>query len=273
MSKDPKKFDFQTKEQLIELLNLTIELVDKHFYRYCAYYDELIDMTQAKLCDIQGSEISKIDDSNMRNEIMNAIKMDNYKLKHSSYRIDYLEYKSIEDKISNVQSQLLNLLGDRTKKGGVSYWRFRYEYKKLKDEKKVELPELDVLSQDMNELLNEMNSARNYMHHMTDAKFIEWINYRKKQMLEHPGVFQKWPDSVITSDRYENVDVEWLWQLVLSQIDFKKSVREILQQMKKDYSCIYGECMRIQKKWIDELDATAFMVSINGIKRHNGDLK
>ena len=31
MSKDPKKFDFQTKEQLIELLNLTIELVDKHF--------------------------------------------------------------------------------------------------------------------------------------------------------------------------------------------------------------------------------------------------
>lgn len=55
----------------------------------------------------------------------------------------------------------------------------------------------------------------------------------KKQMLEHPGVFQKWPDSVITSDRYENVDVEWLWQLVLSQIDFKKSVREILQQMKK----------------------------------------
>ena len=108
---------------------------------------------------------------------------------------------------------------------------------------------------------------------MTDAKFIEWINYRKKQMLEHPGVFQKWPDSVITSDRYENVDVEWLWQLVLSQIDFKKSVREILQQMKKDYSCIYGESMRIQKKWIDELDATAFMVSINGIKRHNGDLK
>lgn len=137
----------------------------------------------------------------------------------------------------------------------------------------MELPELDVLSQDMNELLNEMNSARNYMHHMTDAKFIEWINYRKKQMLEHPGVFQKWPDSVITSDRYENVDVEWLWQLVLSQIDFKKSVREILQQMKKDYSCIYGESMRIQKKWIDELDATAFMVSINGIKRHNGDLK
>lgn len=43
-------------------------------------------------------------------------------------------------------------------------------------------------------------------------------------MLEHPGVFQKWPDSVITSDRYENVDVEWLWQLVLSQIDFKKAL-------------------------------------------------
>lgn len=132
MSKDPKKFDFQTKEQLIELLNLTIELVDKHFYRYCAYYDELIDMTQAKLCDIQGSEISKIDDSNMRNEIMNAIKMDNYKLKHSSYRIDYLEYKSIEDKISNVQSQLLNLLGDRTKKVGFHIGDLDMNIKNLK---------------------------------------------------------------------------------------------------------------------------------------------
>ena len=39
-----KKYLFENREQLIELLSLSIELVDKHFYRYCVYYDELITM-------------------------------------------------------------------------------------------------------------------------------------------------------------------------------------------------------------------------------------
>ena len=34
-----KKYLFENREQLIELLSLSIELVDKHFYRYCVYYD------------------------------------------------------------------------------------------------------------------------------------------------------------------------------------------------------------------------------------------
>ena len=116
------------------------------------------------------------------------------------------------------------------------------------------MPELEILSQDFNELLNKMNSARNYLHHMTDAKFIEWANYRKKQMMDYPGVFGKWPDSVIVSDRYEKVSAEWLWQLVLHQIELKKDVRKILQQMKRDYSRIYGKSMRIEKNWREVLD-------------------
>lgn len=214
----------------------------------------------------------EIDEKNMVTEIYNIRKQENYTSNYKDYCIDYIEYKSIEDKIQNVELQLLNLLGDRTKKGGVSYWRFRYEYRKLKDEKNVQLPELEILSQDFNELLNKMNSARNYLHHMTDAKFIEWANYRKKQMMDYPGVFGKWPDSVIVSDGYEKVSAEWLWQLVLHQIELKKDVRKILQQMKRDYSRIYGKSMRIEKNWREVLDNSAFEISKNGIKRYNGDI-
>lgn len=267
-----KKYLFENREQLIELLSLSIELVDKHFYRYCVYYDELITMAKKKIKEISLVEMVEIDEKNMVTEIYNIRKQENYTSNYKDYCIDYIEYKSIEDKIQNVELQLLNLLGDRTKKGGVSYWRFRYEYRKLKDEKNVQLPELEILSQDFNELLNKMNSARNYLHHMTDVKFIEWANYRKKQMMDYPGVFGKWPDSVIVSDRYEKVSAEWLWQLVLHQIELKKDVRKILQQMKRDYSRIYGKSMRIEKNWREVLDNSAFEISKNGIKRYNGDI-
>ena len=43
-------------------------------------------------------------------------KQENYTSNYKDYCIDYIEYKSIEDKIQNVELQLLNLLGDRTKK-------------------------------------------------------------------------------------------------------------------------------------------------------------
>lgn len=273
MAKESKKYNFENREQLIELLSLTIELVDKHFYRYCVYYEELIMLANDKIKEISGFDKLKINEENIYSEIRNVMQLEQYMYNHNDYKINYIEYKSMEDKIVNVQSQLLNLLGDRTKKGGVSYWRFRYEYRKLKDEKNNDLPELEMLSQEFNELMNDMNSMRNYLHHMTDAKFIEWADYRKRQMRENPNIFKKWPDAVIVSERYENVSIEWLWQLVLSQIEFKKDVRKILQQMKKDYSCLYGESMRIQKKWKDELDNSSFEISINGVKRHLGKLR
>ena len=56
----------------------------------------------------------------MVTEIYNIRKQENYTSNYKDYCIDYIEYKSIEDKIQNVELQLLNLLGVRTKKGGVS---------------------------------------------------------------------------------------------------------------------------------------------------------
>ena len=111
-----KKYLFENREQLIELLSLSIELVDKHFYRYCVYYDELITMAKKKIKEISLVEMVEIDEKNMVTEIYNIRKQENYTSNYKDYCIDYIEYKSIEDKIQNVELQLLNLLGDRTKK-------------------------------------------------------------------------------------------------------------------------------------------------------------
>ena len=111
-----KKYLFENREQLIELLSLSIELVDKHYYRYCVYYDELITMAKKKIKEISLVEMVEIDEKNMVTEIYNIRKQENYTSNYKDYCIDYIEYKSIEDKIQNVELQLLNLLGDRTKK-------------------------------------------------------------------------------------------------------------------------------------------------------------
>ena len=192
----------------------------------------------------------------------------NYKI--TKYR--YLDYKAMEDKIGNVQAQILNLIGDRTSKGGVSYWRFRNEYKKMKE--KNNLPILEEFPEKFNKTMNEIYTVRNYSHHMTDAKFIEWKNYREKQLIEAGHkLFEVWPSEEIVIDRYEYVEIEWIWQLVLSQIEFKKIVKEVLMQMKKDYSILYGKSIKIRSKWKDKVGCSHFEVSIKGFKRHQGKMK
>ena len=46
MGTDPKKINFQDKNDLIVFLNLIIELTIKHYYRYKEYYKELFNLTK-----------------------------------------------------------------------------------------------------------------------------------------------------------------------------------------------------------------------------------
>ena len=70
-----KKYLFENREQLIELLSLSIELVDKHFYLYCVYYDELITMAKKKIKEISLVEMVEIDEKNMVTEIYICINL------------------------------------------------------------------------------------------------------------------------------------------------------------------------------------------------------
>ena len=260
------------KKDLIILLNLLIELTLKHYYRYKEYYKELFEIAIEQISKISSIKKESIKENNFIDIIGKLVKNDDYIINCGKLKYEYSKYKSIEDKIGNVQGQILNLLGDRTSKGGVSYWRFRNEYNKMKD--KMQLPTLMEFSEEFNCILNELYRTRNYCHHMTDAKFIEWKNYREKQLSEAGyTLFQIWPCEKIEIDRYEYISVEWIWQLVLSQIDFNKAIKQVIMQMKKDYSMLYGESIYTPIKWNEVMLSSHFEVSINGIKRHQGKIK
>ena len=261
MAKDPKKLVFNDKDDLVELLSLIIELSEKHFYRYEIYYKHLSDEINKYFPGIKLED--KIDERYI------TYLEEYYKKIDISKTMDYIEYKSIEDKIINVQSYLLNLFGDRTTKGGVSFFRFRSEYEKMK--KNISLPSLDELPQDFREICNDMYTTRNYMHHMTDAKFIEWKAYRKEQL--KTGRFKKWPDRVINIDICKNVSILFLYQLYKGQTEFYYYSKKILKQMRKDYSKIFGETMAINRRQQASVDLSSVDISINGVKRHKGILK
>lgn len=272
MGTDPKKINFQDKNDLIVFLNLIIELTIKHYYRYKEYYKELFDLTKEQISKISTIKKEDINEDNFVEIISKLTESEEFRKNYKKIKYKYLEYKSIEDKISNVQCQILNLLGDRTSKGGVSYWRFRYEYNKMK--KQIDLPILEEFPDKFNETLNNLYTTRNYMHHMTDAKFIEWKNYREKQ-LNKAGykLFEVWPSEKIEIDRYEYVGIGWILQLFLSQINFKRAASEVLMQMKKDYSTLYGKSINTPSNWSDVMECSHFEVSFNGFKRHQGKIK
>ena len=73
-----KKYVFENREQLIELLSLCIELVNKHFYRYRVYYDELISMAKDKIKEISNKDVSQIDDKDIETVILNVMEHRNY---------------------------------------------------------------------------------------------------------------------------------------------------------------------------------------------------
>ena len=128
MGTDPKKINFQDKNDLIVFLNLIIELTIKHYYRYKEYYKELFDLTKEQISKISTIKKEDINEDNFVEIISKLTESEEFRKNYKKIKYKYLEYKSIEDKISNVQCQILNLLGDRTSKGGVSYWRFNSNF-------------------------------------------------------------------------------------------------------------------------------------------------
>lgn len=259
MGGDPKKLIVNNKNDLLELLSLIIELSEKHFYRYDIYYKQLSEVVKLRIGSVKVQ--NKIDKDYIEYLQKDKIDID------VTRTMNYLEYKQIEDMISNVQLYLLNLFGDRTSKGGVSFQRYRKEYERLK---KVDdsLPILDELTDEFRRLSNMMYTERNYKHHMTDAKFIEWIAYRRAQ--SRMGNYQKWPDREIQVDICEELSIVYLYRLFQEHTFFYYYSKIMLRQMRKDYSKIYGETMRITRKYKKEVDLSSIPISINGHERHYG---
>lgn len=275
MGNDPKVYEFKNINDITIYLNLMIELTIKHYSRYKDYFKELEDLYLNKISNITNLNIEEIKSSSLEALLENKEIFNKYINNRKNYKIKFYDFKSFEDKLNTPKLILANLIGDRSK-NAVSYLGFRDridKFNKTFGDKKIELQELD---ENKKRILNDLNKSRNYEHHITDAKFIEWKNYREKQLqlfLQEMSTVVKWPSNEIVVDKYEFVEIEWLMQLYSANKNFKDNIETILQQMKKDYSKLIGENIQVTQKQKDILPLKTFEISLDGIRRHFGKLK
>ena len=268
LAKDPKVYEFNTVDDFIVFLNLLIEIAIKHLRRYDKYFKELEQFTFQKLKDasIDLNFIEEFDAEKLLDDKENFIKGIHYK-------INYWEYKELEDKLFTPQNLLLNVFADRTS-NGVSYWRFRKEYsKKAKQDSQFDF-NLMEFDESVRAMINDLASARNYEHHLTDAKFIEWRKYREDQlsMFKNPKLI--WPTENITIDFNEFLEIGYLIGLYLVSKEFIEYFKKLLQYMKRDYSKLIGKSIKITRQIHREpLTFNYAKISINEIKRHDGQLQ
>lgn len=231
-NKDPKVFDFSTKEDLIMYTSLTLELAIRHLDRHKRYVKEL------------------------------------EKLILENDKIKYKEYKEIEDKLFSPQNYLLNLFGDNSK-NSASYLRIRKVMKEKKEEFNLDYIEHD---QKTREILNSLYSIRNYEHHFTDSKMMEWGLYRKKLLLTMSHI--NWPSEEIVINYSEFVDKKFVVNNNEAAKEMQDCFKKLLQLMKKDYSSMVGKSVKILRNSNANLSTEDyFQISVNGHYRHLGKRK
>ncbi|AKG36184.1 hypothetical protein [Paenibacillus durus] len=232
MSRDPKLFKFDSKEDLIMYMSLVLELSIRHLDRHKRYLDEF----------------SKIIKSNKP--------------------IDYKQYKAVEDKLYSPQNYLLNLFADRSK-NSASYFRIRKVMLDKAEEFHINYVEHE--QKDL-EIMNDLYKRRNYEHHFTDAKMMEWGNYRKKQLEEHPE-FQ-WPSEKIEINYNQNIKKEdAMLNYKLAQ-HLQKGFERLLELLKKDYSLMLGKRVEVVTRVLPfSIPKHNLYISANGQYRHLGKKK
>ena len=232
MTKNSKLYTFEDKEDLIVYTNLIVELIVKHLDRHKRYVVEL-----GKF--LEGKEFVK-----------------------------YEEYKAIEDKMNTPQNYLLNLFGDQSK-NAASYFRIRSVMKKKAEAFGFEYKELD---QETREIMNQLYLKRNYEHHFTDAKIMEWGLYRKEQVKSYPNF--KWPSEIISVNYHEFLRIEDARKNYVRAKSLQNSFEKLLQLIKKDYSILIGKSMRIQRDFDESpMPVHNSIISAKGELRHMGKIK
>lgn len=237
-------YDFKDRDNYAAYLGLIIEHLDKYLTRYKHYYREI-----KKLCLEKYQELRPESTEISEESIIKLVTNKNYPKEREKYKlIPYYKYMEISDMVNYINLKILNIIGDRTKEA-VSYYKFR---DKLKKENSDTLGfELDDLSQEVKEALNECNSSRNYLAHIGDSSFISQLNYREEQLKETIELFNSNTSSnlsldnirelkkyIISSNRYEYVDVEWIYQVFISYERSLPIFSLLFKQMKKDYAKI-----------------------------------
>lgn len=177
--------------------------------------------------------------------------------------IPYGIYSDIQNKISNVESYMLNLWGDG-QTSSISYFKFRNLVGKLNKKSKLNV-ELYIMNEEEEKILRRFNLSRNWQNHIPESLLtseIEMIKQRKA--VGHT----KNPIEVYF---YDYVTYDYIVDLLKGVSNFHIKAQIMLQCAKKDYSLLIGESVRIKKTYVDkpkDLDgmcATELSAKVQGL--------
>lgn len=177
--------------------------------------------------------------------------------------ISFENYKVITSALNLVENDLLNLIGDYdSNKYAVSYINF---LNVVNSEKKIEGVKLKF-SGKKKSLIKEFNKKRNYMHHLTGAKFDEWIKARENQVKNGEAKFEF--DSNFNIYISEYVGSKTLAYDIMGANYILIQAKEILKYMQKDYEILLGKKVNINIYKKHRCDNSHIEISNNGFKRH-----
>lgn len=141
-------------------------------------------------------------------------------------------YNENNDKINGVYATILNLIGDRTETA-MSYKKFR----ELAERRDFGLTDLN---EQLKEDLKMFNHARNWGLHIPESI----LNARLELAAEGVAELHENPLYVPVFTYYEG---KWLIDLHRSHINVLTAIDRVFQQMKRDYSVLIEESMRLQR--------------------------
>ncbi|MBR5565350.1 MAG: hypothetical protein IKW08_04195 [Roseburia sp.] len=178
--------------------------------------------------------------------------------------IPYQRYSDMQNKISNVESYLLNLFGDG-QSISISYFKFRKLLFKLAKNN----PDMDIqyhiMSEQEQQVLDHFNLSRNWNNHIPESLLTSEIEMIKQgEALGHSK-------NPIRVNIRNYVTYEYMFDLLEASENFHLRARMMLQSAKKDYSLLIGESVRIQKVYLDvprdikDMKATKLSAKVQGL--------
>ncbi|ASS75196.1 hypothetical protein CIG75_09515 [Tumebacillus algifaecis] len=209
-------YKLESKEDFIIYLWSLIVSVDRHLVQYKKYLDQLEALIKENnIIDKPGIKVPK----------------------------DY--YEEMNDKIQKRSGHLLNLIGDYTIEG-LSYKRFRNIVASNK-KRGIDygLPELDL---EITKAITDFHNSRNWGMHEPASLLNAQLEEIREQTGEDPKSYLlsrivpeiSWHD-------FTNYEGYWLIDLFTESQHIYGGFRMVHQQMKKDYSILIGERVRIRR--------------------------
>lgn len=191
--------------------------------------------------------------------------LDEYADKNAT-TVPYDIYSEFVDKTSNVISYLLNVIGD-AQGVSISYFKYRQQAKKLMD-RQVEGISILAFTDELTELISEFNKMRNWQNHIPESLLIS------EETLVKQGIAYEQPRNPIEIYLYNDVTYEYFKDLYDNNVGFYDAARKLVQAAKRDYGCLIGEQVTVQRIYLDnpigvaQLDAAKMSAKIQGIKGH-----